>query len=127
MTRFSFETLGVVRALRESATSDARRVIIAKGLRATADGYVSIILPAYLLMLGRSPFEIGALMTATLLGSALLTVFAGTISSILGERRALVAAALLMIATGLGFSFFTDFWPLLVIAFAGTLNPSSGD
>ena len=32
-----------------------------------------------------------------------------------------------MVLTGLGFAAFVDFWPLLVIAFVGTLNPSSGD
>jgi predicted MFS family arabinose efflux permease len=32
-----------------------------------------------------------------------------------------------MVATGLGFAVATDFWPLLVIAIVGTLNPSSGD
>jgi hypothetical protein len=32
-----------------------------------------------------------------------------------------------MAVTGLGFAGFTTFWPLLVVAVAGTLNPSSGD
>jgi len=32
-----------------------------------------------------------------------------------------------MAATGLGFAAVSDFWPLLVIAIVGTLNPSSGD
>jgi predicted MFS family arabinose efflux permease len=32
-----------------------------------------------------------------------------------------------MTATGLGFAAITQFWPLLVVAFVGTLNPSSGD
>ena len=32
-----------------------------------------------------------------------------------------------MVATGLGFAAFTAFWPLLVIAVVGTLNPSAGD
>ncbi len=32
-----------------------------------------------------------------------------------------------MILTGLGFAAFGDFWPLLVVAFIGTLNPSAGD
>jgi predicted MFS family arabinose efflux permease len=32
-----------------------------------------------------------------------------------------------MTATGLAFAFVTDFWPLVLIAFVGTLNPSSGD
>ncbi len=44
-----------------------------------------------------------------------------------GRHELLVAASLLMIATGLGFLLETDYWPLLAIAFLGTLNPSSGD
>jgi MFS family permease len=32
-----------------------------------------------------------------------------------------------MIATGIGFSALASFWPLLIVAFVGTLNPSSGD
>ncbi len=32
-----------------------------------------------------------------------------------------------MMATGLGFALVHDFWPLLVVAFVGTLNPSAGD
>jgi predicted MFS family arabinose efflux permease len=43
------------------------------------------------------------------------------------SRRLLLAAALLMAATGAGFAGFSTFWPLLLIAFVGTLNPSSGD
>ena len=32
-----------------------------------------------------------------------------------------------MAGTGLGFALVTEFWPLLLIALVGTLNPSSGD
>lgn len=42
-------------------------------------------------------------------------------------RRLLLAAALLMAGTGAGFAATTAFWPLLVIAFVGTMNPTSGD
>src|SRR3954470_8400614 len=34
---------------------------------------------------------------------------------------------MVMAATGLAFAGFEAFWPLLVVAFFGTLNPSSGD
>jgi len=43
------------------------------------------------------------------------------------RRRLALAAALLMAATGAGFAVIKDFWPLLVIAFVGTMNPTSGD
>src|SRR5205823_9886031 len=36
-------------------------------------------------------------------------------------------AALLMTATGACFAVIQGFWPLLVIAFVGTMNPTSGD
>jgi hypothetical protein len=32
-----------------------------------------------------------------------------------------------MVATGVAFAEVKEFWPLLIVAFAGTLNPSSGD
>ena len=77
--------------------------------------------------LGYDAFEIGALMTATLLGSASLVFLAGMITARFGERGPLLAASALMIFTGLGFAGFQTFWPLLLIAFIGTLNPSAGD
>jgi MFS family permease len=117
----------VPRIFPETASPDAKRAILAKGLRAIGDGYVSIILPAYLLALGYGALEIGALMTATLLGSAGLVFLAGMITARFGERRPLLAASALMVFTGLGFAGFQAFWPLLLIAFVGTLNPSAGD
>jgi hypothetical protein len=38
-----------------------------------------------------------------------------------------MGAAVLMASTGVGFAVVSDFWPLVVFAFVGTLNPSSGD
>ncbi len=116
-----------MRLFPKTAGTDAKRVIVAKGLRAVSDGYVSIILPAYLLSLGYGALEIGALMTATLLGSAMMTFLAGTITGRFGNKRPLLAASALMIFTGLAFASVQAFWPLLIIAFIGTLNPSSGD
>ena len=51
-----------------TADANAKRLICARALRAVADGYVSILLPAYLLALGLDAFEVGVLTTATLLG-----------------------------------------------------------
>jgi MFS family permease len=116
-----------MRLFPETADANARRLISARALRAVADGYVSILLPAYLLALGLDAFEVGVLTTATLLGSASLTLLVGLITARFGHRRPLLAAAGLMMATGLGFAGLQDFWPLLLVAFVGTLNPSTGD
>ncbi|MER9125071.1 MFS transporter [Mesorhizobium sp. M0959] len=102
-------------------------MLISRGLRAFGDGLVSILLPAYLATLGFDAFEIGTLSTATLAGSAVLTLAVGIVAHRFSRRALLTAAAVLMIATGVVFAVVHDFWPLLLIAFVGTLNPSSGD
>jgi MFS family permease len=102
-------------------------ILIGRALRAFADGYVAVLLPAYLLALGFGTLDVGILSTATLLGSALATLAIGAWGHRFHHRRLLLGAALLMMMTGLAFAMQTAFWPLLMIAFVGTLNPSSGD
>lgn len=104
-----------------------RRVLTARGLRAFGDGYVSLLLPVYLLALGLTPFQVGVIATGTLLGSAALALLVGLCAQRVGYRTLLLGATALMAATGFAFAAVSDFWPLLVIAVIGTLNPSSGD
>ncbi len=106
---------------------DAWPLLAARSLRAFADGAIALLLPAYLLALGLGTFDVGLLSTATMLGSALATLAVGAWGHRFAGRRLLLGAALLMAATGIAFAGFGSFWPLLVVAFVGTLNPSSGD
>src|SRR6266576_2366959 len=105
----------------EGVPPDTRRLLLGKGLRAFTDGLVSIVLPVYLLRLGYSAFGVGAIVTSTLLGSALLTLAIGLFAHRFPGRK------LLMAVTGITFATVRDFWPLLIIAFVGTINPSAGD
>ncbi|MEW5709472.1 MAG: MFS transporter [Pseudomonadota bacterium] len=109
------------------AAPEARLLLIGRGMRALCDGYVAVLLPAYLLALGFGTWEVGLLSTATLLGSALATLAVGAWGHRFHHRSLLLGAALLMTATGLAFAGLSAFWPLLLVAFVGTLNPSSGD
>src|SRR5258706_9560094 len=113
--------------LRTPGLRASRRLIAARGLRGFADGAVSVVLSAYLLGLGFSALEVGALATATLAGSALLTRGVGLAGGRFAPRHVLLAACALMAATGLGFAGVAAFLPLFLIAFAGTLNPTAGD
>ena len=108
-------------------SADLRRLLWARGLRAFGDGFVSLLLPIYLITLGLTPFQVGAIATGTLLGSGLLTLLVGMHAWRLRFRTLLLMASMLMAATGVAFASFTQFWPLFVIAVVGTLNPSSGD
>jgi len=104
-----------------------RRLLVARGLRGFADGFVAVLLPAYLLALGFGQLEVGFISSATLAGSALATLAVGALGHRWPLARLLRGAALLMAATGLAFAGLASFWPLLLVAFVGTLNPSSGD
>lgn len=110
-----------------SASPDARRLVVARTLRGFADGLVSVTLASYLDGLGYSGFEIGAIVTATMLGSAALTLWIGVRGDRINPRSILLFATALMALTGLGFATFTGFWPLLIVGFAGTMNPSASD
>ena len=105
----------------------ARTLIAGRALRGFVDGSVAVLLPAYLLALGHDSLAVGVIGTVTLLGSALATLAVGAWGHRAAPRTLLLAAALLMAATGLGFAGLSAFAPLLVIAFIGTLNPGAGD
>ncbi len=115
------------RFLPKDADPEAARLVLARGLRGFADGMVSVLLASYLLDLGFSAGQVGVLVTGTLLGSAALTLGVGMFGQAAAPRTILLGASGLMLATGLGFASITDFWPLLLVAVAGTLNPSNGD
>jgi MFS family permease len=104
-----------------------RPLVVARGIRGFADGFASVLLARYLQHLGFTPFQIGVIITATLLGSAALTLWAGLRLNRWGAQPVLYASCALMALTGLGFASITRFAPLLVVGFIGTLNPSGGD
>jgi MFS family permease len=105
----------------------SRPLVVARGLRGFADGFAAVLLARYLQNLGLSNFKIGVIVTATLLGSALLTLLAGLRMNHWAAIKVLAASCGLMALTGVGYATFTQFWPLVVVGFVGTLNPSAGD
>ena len=105
----------------------ALTLIAARGVRGFGDGFTALLLPVYLSELGFSAFRIGVLTTATLLGSAVLTLAVGLGGHRVPARKLLFAACGLMGLTGIAFSQVHAFWPLALVGFLGTLNPSGGD
>ena len=104
----------------------AGNIYLAKAIRDFGDGFISILLPVYLTSLGLSAFDVGVVATLALLGSALLTLAIGFLGARHDHRQLLLAASVLMAATGLAYAAASDYWVLLVVAFVGTINPSGG-
>ena len=116
-----------VGAVESPAGRDARILVATRALRGLGDGALVVLLPAAWLSQGRGANAIGALTTATLLGSALATLGAGLVAHRVAPRRVLFAACALLAVTGLGMAYAPSFGWLLAIAFVGTFNPSAGD
>src|ERR1700720_2152405 len=115
------------RLMPPGTSADALGVLAARGVRAFGDGFVALLLPIYLVERGFSALAIGAIVTGTLIGTAVMTLWVGWVANRQSRRLLLLAAAVLMVATGVGFAAITGFWPLLIIAVVGTMNPTSGD
>lgn len=104
----------------------ATRILSSRALRDFGDGYIAILLPVYLSALGFGAIEIGIIATAALSGSALLTFLIGLMGGRHDLRRLLVTASALMVITGIALSVAQDFAFIVLVAFAGTANPSAG-
>jgi MFS family permease len=99
----------------------------ARALRGFGDGFATIILPAYLSAIGYDPVAIGIVVTASLLGTALFTLGVGAIAPRFDLRTLMLGGALLTVLTGLAFPNVQHIGFIVLIAFVGTVNPSSGD
>ena len=113
--------------LLQGISADGRRLIATRSIRSLGDGFASIALAAYLSERGFSPFEVGLLVATALLGKSASTLLVGFVVDRIGRRRTLMAASLLVIASGVAFALAEPYWLLLVVAFIGTLSPSAGD
>src|SRR5438309_363933 len=107
--------------------ADILNLYAARAARGFGDGFAAIILPAYLLEIGFNPFQIGLVATAALLGSAATTLAVGLLAPRYHLRTLLFACAALMVVTGIAFPSLQHFVFIAVVAFIGTINPTTGD
>lgn len=88
---------------------------------------MSVALAVYADAIGLSGLEFGVIASSALLGTSVITWMVGRYVEAFGRRRALIAGATLMAVTGLAYAS-TEALPILVVvAFFGTVNPTSGD
>ncbi len=109
-------------------TYSTRQILFAtKGLRAFGDGMMAVLIARYAVVLGLSGLQAGVLAGSALIGTSLMTFLVGRYVERLGRRRVLTWGAFLTVATGVAYGASGAFVPLVVVAFFGTVNPTSGD
>jgi predicted MFS family arabinose efflux permease len=108
-------------------SSDARRILLIRALRAFAYGFGSVLLGVSLEAAGFSGAQVGVILTATLVGSAALTSLLGYVGDRIGRRAAHVGLSLLMVGAGTVFAVTHSFWALLLAALSGTVATAALD
>jgi MFS family permease len=113
----------VTTALR-SLGSDGRLLFATRFIRLFAYGALSVVLVLYLVGLGLSESDTGLLLTATLLGDTLVSLYLTTRADRIGRRRMLIVGAGLMGAAGVAFAFTNRMWLLVIAGTIGVISPS---
>ncbi len=108
-------------------TRDARLLFLARAVRMFGYGALGVILVLYLAAAGLDAGSIGLLLTLTLGGDTVISLFLTTHADRIGRRRTLIVGALLMAGAGAVFAGSTLFIVLLVAATLGVLSPSGND
>ena len=108
-------------------TPDAKLLFATRIARMFGYGLLSVVLVLYLVSLGVDGFAIGAILTLTLLGDAVISLWLTTHADRLGRRRILIAGAALMLLAGVVFAIAHDPWILLLAATIGVISPSGNE
>ena len=82
-------------------TADGRLLFATRFVRLFAYGALSVVLVLYLVGLGFSEADTGVLLTATLMGDTLVSLYLTTQADRIGRRLTLIAGTALMVAAGL--------------------------
>jgi MFS family permease len=106
---------------------DGRLLFAARIARMFGYGSIAVILVLYLARLGLDGTAIGLVLSLTLVGDTVISLWLTTHADRIGRRRSLIAGALLMTLAGVIFAA-TDAFPLLLLAATiGVISPSGNE
>lgn len=108
----------------QSLPYDGRLLFVARLVRLFAYGFLSVILVIYLIEIGLTKAQIGILLTATLIGDAVISLWLTTAADQFGRKRMLIIGAALMIFAGVLFAFTHNVLLLIIAATIGVISPS---
>jgi MFS family permease len=115
-----------VEALR-ALTRDGRLLFATRIIRMFAYGALSVVLALYLAEAGMSEGEIGAVLTAALIGDALFSLAIAGVADRVGRRRMLLFGAGLVVLAGAIFALTQNPLLLTLAAVVGTVSPSGNE
>src|ERR1700681_2611880 len=108
-------------------TRDGCLLFLTRFVRLFAYGSLSVVLAFYLVGLGLSAFQTGILLTLTLLGDTVISLYLTTRADRIGRRRMRIVGAILMAAAGLAFACTRNLFFLIIAGTIGVISPSGNE
>src|SRR5882672_6733900 len=120
-------TTNLVPSALSNLTRDGWLLFLTRFIRLFAYGSLSVVLVFYLIGLGLSESQTGLLLTLTLAGDTVVSLYLTTRADRVGRRRMLIIGAILMAAAGLAFAFTHNFLLLITSGTIGVISPSGNE
>ncbi len=117
-------TLSKLVQMLHALTPDGEFLFITRIARMFGYGFLSVVLVLYLAQVGLKETQIGLLLTLTLIGDTIISLWITTNADRIGRRRMLIAGAFLMVFAGALFAITRNFVFLLTAATIGVISPS---
>jgi MFS family permease len=108
-------------------TRDVYLLFLTRFVRLFAYGSLSVVLVFYLIGLGLRESQTGILLTLTLVGDTVISLYLTTRADRMGRRRMLIVGSILMAAAGLAFACTRNLVFLLVAGTIGVISPSGNE
>ena len=108
-------------------THDGVLLFLTRFVRMFSYGALSVVLVFYLTGLGLSESQTGMLLTLTLLGDTVVSLFLTTQADRIGRRRILITGAILMTSAGVIFASTHNLLFLAVAGTIGVISPSGNE
>ena len=108
-------------------SQDSFLLFTTRSSRMFAYGLLSVVLVIYLAEIGLQEWEIGLLLTLTLVGDTAISLLLTTTADRFGRRRTLIVGSILMVLAGMVFVSTGNLLLLLVAATIGVISPSGNE
>jgi MFS family permease len=106
---------------------DTKILFSTRVIRLFCYGFLSVVLALYLSETGLTEGQIGLILTLTLIGDALISLWLTTSADRFGRKRTLILGALLMAGAGIAFVLTRNFLLLILAAIVGVISPSGNE
>jgi MFS family permease len=111
----------------KALSRDGRLLFATRFTRLFAYGSLSVILVFYLIGLGLTSAQVGLVLTLTLVGDVVVSLYLTTRADRIGRRRMLIAGSILMAAAGLAFASTSNVVFLIIAGTIGVISPSGNE